>query len=54
MKIIKTLPDIFSKNDPYDYLNWLNTNYGIHRATNVFQQQITTPLISHRYSINKI
>ncbi|CAF3940161.1 unnamed protein product [Rotaria sp. Silwood2] len=49
MKIIKNVTNISLKHDLRDYLNWLNINYGITRTTKLFQQPVTTPIISHKY-----
>ncbi|CAF1431582.1 unnamed protein product [Rotaria sp. Silwood1] len=49
MKIIKNNTNISLKNDLRNYLDWLNTNYGITKTTKIFQQSLTTPLISHKY-----
>jgi hypothetical protein len=54
MKIIKNLTNTSSKHDLHDYLNWLNINYGISKTPNRYQQPLTTPFISHKYSIKKI
>jgi hypothetical protein len=53
MKIMKNLTDISVKSDLRDYLDWLNTNYGISKASSIFLH-VTTPSISHKYSMDKI
>jgi hypothetical protein len=49
MKIIKNL----TQTNQYDYLHWLNTNYGMNKLPNRFQPPHTTPFISDRYSKKK-
>ncbi|CAF1449885.1 unnamed protein product [Rotaria sordida] len=49
IKKIKNITNISLKNDLRDYLNWLNTNYGITKTTKLFQLPTTTPISAHKY-----
>ncbi|CAF1240678.1 unnamed protein product [Rotaria sordida] len=49
IKKIKNITNISLKNDLRDYLNWLNTNYGITKTTKLFQLSTTTPISAHKY-----
>lgn len=42
-----------TNNDLNAYLHWLNTNYGISKIPNRLQPLFTTPVMAHRFSINK-
>jgi hypothetical protein len=54
MRIIKNLTDISLKTDIHDYLNWLNANYGISKATSFYQLPATTPFIAHKQRMTRM